>query len=200
LIEIAPIPVTGTFADAKHVVFTSLNGVAQAKRIGIPEGITAWCVGPRTGQAASDLGFDVRVAGGNSHSLVTLIVAQAPVGRMVHLRGRHVAGKVIDDLRSARITCETVVSYDQVAIAPTQAALDLLCGETPVIVPLFSPRSAKLFGQIADFNAPLHLVALSEAIDVAQQNAPVVSRTIAKSRDGAGMITATLARYAQISP
>ena len=86
--------------------------------------------------------------------------------------------------------------YDSVSSQVTRA----LNGETPIIVPLFSPRSAKLFGQIADFNAPLHLVVISEAIDVVQQNAPVVSRAVAKSRDGAGMVAATLARYAEISP
>lgn len=200
LIEIAPVAVVGALDEVKHVVFTSINGVSQAMRVGIPVGITAWCVGSRTAQAATELGFDVRIADGNNRSLVALIVAQAPVGRMVHLRGRHVAGTVVDDLAAAGINCEAVIAYDQVAIAPTQLALDTLKGETPIIVPLFSPRSAKLFGQIADFNAPLHLVVISEAIDVVQQNAPVVSRAVAKSRDGAGMVAATLARYAEISP
>jgi uroporphyrinogen-III synthase len=200
LMEIVPLPVAGGFDDLRHVVFTSVHGVAQALRVGIPAGICAWCVGAKTGKAASDAGFEVHVAGGDVQNLVALIVARVPAGRMVHLRGRYVAGNVLTDVSEAGVTCESVVAYDQVAVAPTQAALDLLRGESPVIVPLFSPRTGKLFGQIADFHAPLHLIVISEAVDVAGRDVPVVSRTLARKKDMSGVIDATLASYARFSP
>jgi uroporphyrinogen-III synthase len=197
LIEIVPLPVTENFADVSHVVFTSVNGVAAADRIGVPTSIVAWCVGTKTAEMAETAGFDVRIAGGTSDSLAALIVAESPTGRMVHVRGRHVAGQLIENLADAGITCETTIAYDQIASPLTQAAVDLLRGQDPVIVPLFSPRTAKLFTETADVNAPLHLILISDVVDIAAQNILAVSRALA---DGNGMIDQTLVRYARFSP
>lgn len=200
LTAIVPLTIGGAFVDVKHVLFTSVNGVAQALRIGIPTTAIAWCVGAKTAQAASQIGFGVRVADGDSRSLVARIVADKPVGQIIHVRGRHVAGDVIGGLSAAGIACDAVVAYDQIAVAPTQAAIDVLRGETPVIVPLFSPRSAKMFGKIDEMQAPLHIVSLSAAIDHVLLDSTVVTRTVARSGDAKGMVDATLARYRQFSP
>ncbi|MBB5721243.1 uroporphyrinogen-III synthase [Loktanella ponticola] len=200
LIEIVSLKVEGAFDDVAHVVFTSVNGVNEARRVGILQGIPAWCVGSKTAKIAMNAGFDVRIAKGDSRSLVSLIAGKSPKGRMVHVRGRHVAGTVIESLDAVGIHCEAVMAYDQVAVMPTQAAIDVLRGENPVIVPLFSPCTAKLFSQIADFNAPLHLVVMSDAIDVQSRDTRVFSRVIAGNGAGLGMLESTLAAYAQFSP
>lgn len=197
LIETAPMVVDQDFADVSHVLFTSVNGVQQAGRLQVPTTATAWCVGEKTAQAAQVAGFETRTAGGTSEKLMLLIVAANPVGRMIHVRGKHTTGDIIGHLAKARITCEPVIAYDQVAIAPTQQAIDLLCGENPVIVPLFSPRTAKLFEQIGVFRAPLHLVVMSEAVFVSTDIVPVTS-----CANGGiyGMVEGTLTRYRRFSP
>jgi len=200
LIEIVPLAVDGTFDDVEHVIFTSVNGVNEARRIGIPLNIPAWCVGAKTASLASKVGFNVRVAGGDSQSLVSLIAAQKPKGRMVHIRGRHVAGTVIESLDATGISCEAVVAYDQVAVAPTQAAIDLLKGCNPVIVPLFSPRSGTLFCKIAGNKAPLHVVSISDAIDISDLGGPIKSHVIAKNDAGMGILDLTVAAYERFCP
>ena len=197
LIEVAPVHVALDMSDVAHVVFTSVNGVQQARRLGLPKTATAWCVGAKTADAARLAGFVAHPAGGNSETLVRLIVAAQPQGRMVHIRGRHTAGDLIGGLAAAGIICDPVLAYDQVAVAPTQAAIELLCGIKPVIVPLFSPRSADLFSQIGDFRAPLHLVMISDAITVSDRFVPISSVEVADSQT---MVERTLALYKRFSP
>lgn len=199
LIEITPLPVDGDFKDVQHVIFTSANGVTAAKRLDIPTGITAWCVGHKTAKTAAEAGFDVHIAESDSESLVALIVAQAPVGRMVHIRGRHVAGNIIENLSNAGFSCDVALAYDQSAVTATQNARDLLSGQQPVIVPLFSPRTAQLFAQIGNFKAPLYLVTLGDAIDVSGREIPVKSRFVAEKNAGTSMIEAVLMRYGEFS-
>jgi uroporphyrinogen-III synthase len=200
LLEIVPLAVTGSYQNVEHVILTSVHGVAAAARLGFPKGIPAWCVGAQTANAAADIGFEVHNADGASRELVAMIVAAAPKGQMVHVRGEYVAGAVVERLRSSGIVCDVVVAYDQRVCPATSAARDLLRGQHPVIVPLFSPRTARLFGDIADFNAPLHLIAISEAVDVSSEDAPIASRVVATNDRRVGMITGTLSRYAQFSP
>lgn len=197
LIEVVNLPVEGTFDDVAHVVFTSANGVAQADRLNVPKTAIAWCVGAKTTKAAQDIGFETREAEGSNEKIVTLIVAAQPIGRMIHIRGGHVAGDVTGALAQQGIICETVVAYDQKEIPPTKAALDVLRGEKPVVVPLFSPRTAKLFEKIGNFHAPLHLVVISEAVSVSSDLVPVKSY----AHGGIyGMVIGTLTRYKRFSP
>lgn len=197
LIEVVPLPVEGSFDDVAHVIFTSANGVAQADRLNIPKRAIAWCVGAKTTKAAQDLGFKTHEADGSSEKIVALIVAAGPCGRMIHIRGTHVTGDVTGTLAQNGIHCETLVAYDQREVAPTQAALGVLRGESPVIVPLFSPRSAKLFEKIGDFRAPLHLVVISEAVVLSTDLVTVASHTLGGLN---GMLIGTLARYQCFSP
>jgi uroporphyrinogen-III synthase len=197
LMEVVDLPVEGSFDDVSHVVFTSANGVAQTDRLNIPKTAIAWGVGAKTTKPAQDIGFETREAEGSNEKIVTLIVAARPVGRMVHIRGAYVAGDVTGALAQQGVICETVVAYDQKETAPSQAALDVLRGENPVIVPLFSPRTAKLFEKIGDFHAPLHLVVISEAVSVSSELVPVKSY----AHGGIyGMVIGTLTRYKRFSP
>lgn len=197
LIEIVTLPVEGTFDDVTHVIFTSANGVAQADRLNIPKAAIAWCVGAKTTKAAQDLGYKTREAGGWSEKIVGLLVAENPSGRIIHIRGRYVAGDVAGVLAQNGIHCETLVAYDQREVPPTPAALDVLRGESPVIVPLFSSRSAKLFKKIGDFRAPLNLVVISDAVAVSTDLVTVPSYALAGVN---GMVIETLAQYQRFSP
>lgn len=168
LLEIALHPPRPDVADeAAGLIFTSENGVAGFAA-GCPgRALPAWCVGPRTAQAARDAGFTtLHVAGGDAQSLLALLQRMAPPGPLLHLRGQHAARAIASDLRAAGIAAREQVVYDQEARPLDPAAQALLERPGDVIAPLFSPRTARLFAaalrRIA-VQARLHPVAISAA-------------------------------------
>ncbi|WP_415639335.1 uroporphyrinogen-III synthase, partial [Paracoccus nototheniae] len=113
----------------------------------------ALCVGGATADVARAAGFDVREGAGTADSLLPLIAA-SPVP-LIHPQGRHVA---------RALPVPGMVVYDQVPMPLNGAARDLLAGKGPVILPVFSPRSAKVLGQaVLGARAPVWLVAISGA-------------------------------------
>lgn len=162
-----------TLAAARGLVFTSAHAVRFA---GAGRGRLALCVGGRTGQAARDAGFDVREGDGFAESLLPLIAA-SPVP-LLHPHGRHLARE---------LPVPGMVVYDQIALPLTDQARALLAGDAPVVLPLFSPRSARLLSAEArDARAPLWLVAISQAA-LAAWDAPKTGQAIAATPDAAAM-------------
>jgi uroporphyrinogen-III synthase len=153
----------GNFAA---VIFTSANGVEAAARLGVPLPQLAWCVGAKTAQRAREAGFQARSTDGDAAALVAAIVADPPAGRLLHLRGQDARGAVAETLNSAGIETESIVVYRQRPLALPGAAVDLLCGDGVLIVPLFSPRSAALFTRSvpADLKADLRVATMSDAV------------------------------------
>lgn len=141
--------------DAKGLVFTSENGVRFA---GPGRGRPAWCVGPRTAEQARKAGYDVREGPGDAARLIPLIGDLGP--GWLHPHGAHVA---------ARLPVPGMVVYDQLPLPPSPEALALLQGAAPVILPLFSPRSARLAAEAARASpgAPLRIVPISAAAEAA---------------------------------
>ncbi len=159
------------------LILTSETGAEAARRLSA-EGrnlpLRAWCVGDQTAQAASDAGFHPQSAKGNAAALVHLIKTTQPGGRFLYLRGRCVAGNLAENLDSAEIMVREVVVYDQKPCPLTAEAAMLLAAEAPVVLPLFSPRSASLLAQSGPFLAPLWIAALSPAVaDCARRLHPV---------------------------
>lgn len=138
-------------AAAKGLVFTSAHAVPAG---GTGRGRPAYCVGMATADAARTAGFEVIVGGGDLEGLLPLL-ARADVAPL-HLHGRHLtAGSDVPGL----------VVYDQLPQRLTQQALDLLASRAPVILPLFSARSALLLAHaLAGATAPLRPVAISAAV------------------------------------
>lgn len=136
--------------SAPGLVFTSAHAVTFAGR---GEGRLALCVGGRTASVARDAGFSVREGGGTAESLMPLIAAaEVP---LLHPRGRHVAQE---------LPVESVIIYDQIACPLSDDAQHLLAGAAPVILPLFSPRSARLLSAaMGRARAPLWIAAISRA-------------------------------------
>jgi len=152
------------------VLFTSEAGVAavaDGRLAGLPQ--TALCVGDATAEAARSAGFKAQSAGGDAGALIRMVTATGQRGPLLHLRGDNVTGDVAGHLTAAGIETEERIVYRQSPQPLTPSATALLRGSTPVIVPLFSSRSAALFaGAIAtiEARAPLLLVALSPAVAV----------------------------------
>lgn len=161
---------------APGLVFTSAHAVASA---GPGRGRLAICVGGRTAEAARAAGFDVRRGGGSAESLLPLIAA-APVP-LIHPHGRHLARD---------LPVPGLVVYDQQAQPLNDAARAVLAGDEPVVLPLFSPRSARLVADaVAGARAPLWVVAISPAA-LAAWNGPRAGQGVAEAPDAPAMIAA----------
>lgn len=176
----------GRFAG---VVFTSAFGVEGARRLAADWPRLAWCVGARTAARACGAGFQSRSADGDADALVAAILADPPEGRLLHLRGEDTRGEVSERLTAAGVETESVVVYRQAARPLTAEARRILMAEGPVIVPLFSPRSAGLFATEAQgARADLHLVAMSRAVADAVQAVPHRSLTLAWRPEAEAML------------
>lgn len=185
---LAPALPQGQFAA---VIFTSAAGVEGARRLGVDLPRLAWCVGAKTAARAQAAGFQARSAEGDADALVAAILADPPGSRLLHLRGQDTRGAVAERLNSAGIETDSAVVYRQAPQPLTPEARALLQGDGPVILPLFSPRSAALFAAAApDARAALHLVAMSDAVAQAARDLPRRSLTLAARPDAGAMLDA----------
>ncbi|WP_230312339.1 uroporphyrinogen-III synthase [Paracoccus lichenicola] len=162
--------------DAPGLVFTSAHAVAAA---GPGQGRLAICVGGHTAQVARAAGFAVRTGTGSAEGLLPLIRdAGVP---LIHPHGRHLARE---------LPVPGVVVYDQQPVPLTRDAQALLAGDAPVVLPLFSPRSARLAADAArGARAALWPVAISEAARAAW-DAPAAGHAVAGRPDAAAMVAA----------
>ena len=193
LIEIALLPPPPDLADAAAgLIFTSKNGVAGFAAGCARRDLPAWCVGPRTAQAAQAAGFDdLHVAGGDARALLALLLNAPPRGPLLHLRGQHAARAIADDLRAAGIAAAETIVYDQRARPLDPAARALLARPGAVIAPLFSPRSARLLADALatpPLRARLHLVAISAAAAAPLRSAHAETLKIAATPDAGAML------------
>ena len=143
------------------VIFTSHYGVDFAPEV---NGRLAYCVGRATAEAAQARGYQVTVGAGDAAALIKRILADAPKQPLVHIRGAHSRGEISETLRSAGIDIRDHVAYQQHPLPLNAQALAVLSGQDPVIVPLFSPRSAKLFLENGPYLAPIWAVAISQTV------------------------------------
>lgn len=148
--------------QAKGVIFTSANAVAALQ--GVRPAARAWCVGDRTAQAARQAGFTAISAGGDAEALFAAILHSGERGPLVHPHGRESRGDLAARLTAAGSPTTGVVIYEMVPLPLSADALALLEGGNTVIVPLFSPVSARRFLEAAKTaRNPIH-ACLSEAV------------------------------------
>lgn len=178
--------------DFAAIVLTSETGAEAVGRIsasGVSLPTRAFCVGNRTAEAARVAGFVPTSAAGAADDLLAHILAAGPVGRLLLLRGQDSAGDLERRLIFAGIETVSVIIYRQIAKSLSDEAIAVLQGPHPVILPVFSPRSAKLLAaelrRIAA-KAPIWLAALSPAVAEAF-DFPTVFTEIATRPDSAAM-------------
>lgn len=152
------------------LVLTSETGALAAGRL-IAEGeklpSKAFCVGDRTAMVAQNAGFDAVSAGPDAEGLFQSLVRFRSEGPFLHLRGREARGDLAARLRAKQIAAEECIVYAQEAVPLSSEAIAAIHSEPSVIVPLFSPRSAKLFFQGLEKPNPepnLIVIAMSEAV------------------------------------
>ncbi|TNF60606.1 MAG: uroporphyrinogen-III synthase [Rhodobacteraceae bacterium] len=163
LMEIVPQDVTLALEDVKGLIFTSRNGVEAAQALTSRRDLPAYCVGSATTDAASRAGWRARMMGPDAAALVAGMRALRPDAPLLHLHGRHARGDIAGLLVADGIEVREEIVYDQVERALSPEALTALRGDAPVILPLFSPRSARLFA--AAFDGHVHAIAaISQAV------------------------------------
>lgn len=161
LVEIRPIEGTPDASGARGLIFTSANGVAAAEA---PRDLPAYCVGDATAAAAAAAGYRALACGGTADALVEHLLRLRPDGPLLHLRGTHARGDVAERLTAGGLPCTGQAVYDQVLVPLTAQARAALLAQPPVIVPLFSPRSAQHFSRLCPADARPVLLAFSDAV------------------------------------
>ena len=146
---------------AAGLIFTSRNGVAAFAATSAVRNIRCYAVGEATARAAREAGLDAESAGGDADDLVEKILGDHVSGELLHVRGDHAAGDIAVRLRQAGIGVREVILYRQTARRATRGSRLGSGGEEAIVVPLFSPRSARLFFESGPVRAPVVVVAIS---------------------------------------
>lgn len=184
--RIVPVPHdSAALASAEALVFTSPVAVPAA---GPGRGRLAICVGPGTAMAAEAAGFKVQIsATGEAGGMLPLI--EAHDGALLHPHGRHLARE---------LPVQGMIVYDQQAMPLDDDARRCLAGTAPVILPLFSPRSARLAAEaVVGARAPLWPVAISAAAAACWQAVRPEPAQIAALPDADAMLAAITAAVAE---
>lgn len=187
LMEIVPLAVAPDLAGAAGVIFSSRHGVDFSAA---GKGRIAHCVGQSTAEAAAASGWTIGTVAADAAGLIDALRDAAVTGPLVHLSGRHRRGEIADKLSQIGISTVSETIYDQKLLPLSPAAHNLLRGKRGVIVPVFSPRSARQFVAQAGHPASARFVAISPAVarDLAAEGSPPV--LIADAPDGRAMLRA----------
>jgi uroporphyrinogen-III synthase len=197
LIQIEPTGPLPALAGVAGLIFTSRNGPRAYSALGGPTR-PAICVGDATAQAARDVGLPARAIGGDAERLIEGILDSQPDTPLMHLRGEVARGDVAKRLSAHGLPTSEAVIYRQILCDLNDEAIALLSGDAPVIVPLYSPRTASHLASMMDATAPLHMVAISPAVAEAAAGISAESCIIAETPDAPAMIRAVLATLRRV--
>lgn len=171
--------------DAQTIVFTSRNGVLAWERAELPTEARCYCVGQATADAARALGFEPYVSGGTVEHLANDLKNAALLGEVLHVHGEHTRGDLVERLNANGLNVRGLIAYKQHLLELSENAQNLLLGGAPVIVPLFSPRTAAQFAKTGPYGSQVDVIAISNS---AAQACP--GAHVAPSPNVDGMITA----------
>lgn len=163
LLDIHESDVEVDLTGIKGVIFTSANGVRWARRL--TSGGPAYCVGAATTRAAQAAGWQATQCGETAESLIQSLINDPVPGPLLHIRGQHARGDVAASLSRGGLPCTDVGVYEQHLLPLSDEGCSLLLAQRDVIVPLFSPRSARQFADTCPTACTPHLIALSLAVE-----------------------------------
>jgi uroporphyrinogen-III synthase len=173
------------------IILTSANGLLGIDTMQSPKGVSAWCVGPQTAEAARDAGFEVVSAGGSAEDLRRVLAKAAPSEHLVHLRGLHGTGDLAAELSKEGLNVTAQIVYEQRPCALNAEAKARLANG-PAVLPIFSPRSARaLRDAVTEIASTVHPISISAAVAKAWDPSGK-STCIASSPDGAAMVAAVV--------
>ncbi|MCK0141409.1 uroporphyrinogen-III synthase [Aliiroseovarius sp. F20344] len=172
-----------------EVILTS----EQAVRGDLTDVVTH-CVGERTAQAAQENGSIVKTVALDAEDLLRSVDALPDSHAFLHLCGSHKAVDITARLTALGRSCRDIQVYEQAAQPLSEQARSVLEGEEPAVLPLFSPRSARLVGEsIAKPGPHLHVIGMSAAIATAWHKATGTSCDVVKEPTGDAMVRGIVA-------
>lgn len=179
---------------AEALIFTSQHAVAAFQALEPGRGRTAYCVGQRTADAARTAGFVPVTGEGDAAALSEVIKDAQPPGPLLFARGETVAFDMARWLGSAGIETKESILYRQIPVEPTSEMQTALGGQTPCLVPLFSPNAARRLREILPTPPPpLFVAAMSPAVAKACKRVSFKAVEIAAQPDEQGMLDALTA-------
>ncbi|HVW74051.1 MAG TPA: uroporphyrinogen-III synthase [Rhizomicrobium sp.] len=150
------------FIGVQAILASSANGIRALARRTARRDLPVLAVGPQTTDEARKAGLRaVKNADGDARALAEAAArwANPANGALLHVCGEEAPGTLADDLTARGFDVRRAVLYRMMAAthlpADAEAALPTLDA-----VLLFSPRSAKIFADLARDRVPRHLTAL----------------------------------------
>lgn len=192
----APYLPAGPFAG---LILTSQTGVAAYLRLGdavqgLPRDV--YCVGSRTADAARGAQLRPISIAQDAASLTAQIKALPPQGALLHLRGRETRGDITNQLILAGIETIDAEIYAQEKQDLTDEAQEVLQNIHPVLVPLFSPRTATIFTmELTRTGSVSSLLVAAMSEDVARDMRRIATRIIVAGRPDADAMLDSLAQF-----
>ena len=173
------------------LIFTSANGLRAAKKHNL---INKKCfvVGANTKKIAVSFGYDVLGYSKDQENLLKLIKSKKPTESMVHIRGKHTVGNLCDALKRNQFSCLDIIGYNQEPLKIKKQNLQKIHSGRPVILPIFSSRSAELLQSNLDLTG-FNVIAISEAVAKIVTGVELGELVISKKPDLNSMQEATLA-------
>ena len=173
------------------LIFTSANGLRVAKKHNL---INKKCfvVGANTKKIAVSFGYDVLGFSKDQENLLKLIKSKKPTESMVHIRGKHTVGNLCNALKRNQFSCLDIIGYNQEPLKIKKQNLQKIHSGRPVILPIFSSRSAELLQSNLDLTG-FNVIAISEAVAKIVTGVELGELVISKKPDLNSMQEATLA-------
>ena len=164
ILQIAPVEASCDISACNGLIITSANALSFLPGALRGSRLPCYCVGQSTSQAARALGLNAYHLADTAKALCDALPIACQEGPLLHLRGTHTTLDLAEHFRSSPLRVENVIVYEQIA-RPLQAEThETLRRSAPVILPIFSARSAKLLGKLALDWRPHWAVTLSPAI------------------------------------
>lgn len=158
LMRIEPTGDVPDFDKYKTIILTSGNGVQRLGPALADRHVAT--VGRRTAELAREQGADASALGENVEEFLT--AASDLISPALFCRGVHSRGDLANRLTDMGHSVDEAVLYEQVSVPLSNAARMLLTGDAPVVLPVFSPRTAKLLSSNR-ITAPTVVLAISSA-------------------------------------
>ena len=164
ILKIAPIEAHCDISAGTGLIITSANALAYLPAALRGSQLPCYCVGYATSQTARALGLKAYHLADTAKALCEALTTSSHKGPLLHLRGTHTTLDMAKHFRSTSLRVENLVVYEQIALPLQTETHEKLRQSSPVILPIFSARSARLLGKLALDWHRHWAVALSPAI------------------------------------
>ena len=195
VLTITPIGTLPDLSAYAAVVFTSRHAVACFAHAHIPKEIICFAVGEATAEAAKKLGFLVINSAGAAQDLILLVQKTGAAGPLIHPHGQHARGQIATTLTKKGIPCAECVIYDQIETPLSVQARALLTQPQALLVPVFSPRSARLLQRYGPLPNGSEIIAISQTVAACFSTQPHIKTTVACHPNRGAMLKAVLRRF-----